>query len=395
MNGGLSGGSSPWRRRVLGLSFLESFATILLERGIYFFSHERLGYSEAENLGLAAGFGAAYALGAWRSHGLAARVGDRRALVALLVALCAVHVLLAFVPRGALLALGFVVVGLLEGAKWPVVESYVAAGLGPDEQLEAVGRFNVSWALAVPLAIATTGPIVAFADASALFLLAAVLNVASLACLIRVPRSAPHLDAGHPSRPLAHVLERYRPLLASSRWTMLSSYALMFLIAPLLPEVFRRLGRDVEEATLWASWLDAVRVFTFALLAIIPSWHGKLSPLLFAALGLPLGAAAILLGSQLWLVVLGEIIFGVLAGVTYYAALYYALVVKNAAVDAGGAHEGLIGIGLVLGPSLGLMGQLVARGGGDYWAGIMLGAAPLIAACWFGALRSLAKLRAR
>ena len=47
---------------VLLLSFLESFGTILLERAIYFFAQERLGYSETENLALALCFGATYTL---------------------------------------------------------------------------------------------------------------------------------------------------------------------------------------------------------------------------------------------------------------------------------------------------------------------------------------------
>src|SRR5262245_52801562 len=145
-----------WRRRVLWLSFIESFATILIERAIYFFSHERLGYSEAQNLGLALLFGATYTFGAARSHALARRFGDRRALRALLVLLLVLHVALVIVPAGPALVLAFAAVGCVEGAKWPIIESYVGAGLSPEQQLGAVGRFNVSWALAVPLALAAS-----------------------------------------------------------------------------------------------------------------------------------------------------------------------------------------------------------------------------------------------
>jgi hypothetical protein len=292
------------------------------------------------------------------------------------------------------LVVGFALVGFFEGAKWPIVESYVGAGLEPREQLSAVGRFNVSWALAVPLALAVSGPLIGSGHSEAMFVLAAVANVVGLLILLTLPRAAPHLDASHPSRPLALALERYTALLGSSRWTMLSSYALMFLLAPLMPAVFTRLGRPVEEATLWASCLDAVRVITFGLLAVLPGWHGRLVPLLLAALGLPLGFGAIVFGSSLTIVVLGEVVFGVLAGVTYYAALYYAMVVKNASVDAGGAHEGLIGLGLVLGPGVGLIGQWVLSSGGSYLAGILVGAGPLVLVCWLGALRSLSSVRA-
>ncbi len=374
---------------VLALSFIESFATILLERGMYFFSHERLGYSEAENLWLAAGFGVTYAVGARSSHALARRIGDRATLVSTIGALTVLHAALQYAASGWSLALGFVLVGLCEGAKWPVVESYVASGLGPDAQLGAVGRFNVSWAAAVPLALLATGPIVARAEPRALFGVAALANVLSLALLRALPRSAPHLDSAHPSRPEPRVLERYRGLLAASRSSMLASYALLFLLAPLLPGVFERLGASVTEATAWASGLDTVRLATFVFMAAVPIWQGRRAPLLLAALGLPLGFAAISSGSSLALVLAGEVAFGVCAGLTYHAALYYALVVRNAAVDAGGAHESLIGLGLVLGPGLGLLGQFAARSLGSDALGMLASASPLVLGCWFGSWRAL------
>jgi hypothetical protein len=175
---------------------------------------------------------------------------------------------------------------------------------------------------------------------------------------------------------------------------MLSSYSLLFLLAPLMPGVFQRLGQSVEHATLWASCLDAVRLLTFALLGVVTSWHGKLSPLVFNAVGLPLGFAAVLFGPTLPIVVLGEIVFGVLSGITYFAALYYAMVVKNASVDAGGAHEGLIGLGFSLGPGVGLIGHALTHSGGSYLGGVVLGVAPLMLACLWGAFRPLVRMPA-
>jgi len=379
---------------VLWLSFIESLGTILIERAIYFFSHERLGYSEAQNLGLALVFGVTYTLGAALSHGAARRLGDRRALAATLLALFALHLLMVLAPAGVVLSLAFGAVGFFEGAKWPIVESYVGAGLSPHQQLGAVGRFNVSWALAVPIAIAASGPLIASGWPASLFALAALANLVALALLPRLPAAAPHLEPSHPSRQDEGKLARYRELLASSRWTMLSGYALMFLLAPLLPVVFQRLGRPVVEATFWASCMDAVRVCTFAALAALPGWHGRTGPLWLAALGLPLGFLAVIAGPTLAVVLAGEIVFGVLAGVTYYAALYYAMVVKNAAVDAGGGHEGLIGMGLAIGPAVGLLGGMLSRGGNNPLIGISVAASPLLIACWFGACRALVRVRA-
>jgi MFS family permease len=387
--------SAGLRRAVLGLSFLESFATILLERAVYFFSQQRLGYSETENLMLALLFGATYTLGAARSHWLSRQLGERAALALTLVGLLLFHGLLVLAPGGQIFPLAFAVIGLLEGAKWPIIESYVAAGLEPEAQQRAVGQFNVCWAAAVPLAIALAGPLIASGLPGALFGLAALLNVGSLLVLARFPARVQHMEASHPSRPLGAVLERYRTLLSSSRWAMLASYALMFLLAPLLPEVFRRLGCSVQRATFWASCMDAVRVATFACLALLPGWHGRGLPLLLASLGLPVAFCAIVFGAALPGVVLGEVVFGVLAGISYYAALYYALVVQNASVDAGGAHERLIGFGLVIGPMIGILGHALARAGASHEAGLLSAAAPLVACCWFGSLRALLRLASR
>lgn len=379
------------QRSVLGLSFVESFATILLERAIYFFSQERLGYSEPQNLALALCFGATYIAGAASSHALAARLGERRALSWTIGVLLLLHAVLALAPGGWWLPVLFGLIGALEGAKWPIVESYVAAGLDPEAQQRAVGQFNVSWALAVPLALAVSGPLIASGFPSALFWLATGCNVLALGLLARFPARVQHLTALHPSRPLGAALDRYRVLLGASRWSMLASYALMFLLAPLLPEVFRRLGQSVPRATLWASCLDAVRVATFAGLALFPGWHGRRLPLVLSAIGLPIGFGAILFGRTLGTVLLGEVVFGVLAGLSYYAALYYALVVQNGSVDAGGDHEGLIGVGLVVGPIIGLIGHGLVRLGGPHPLGLLAAALPFVLVCWLGALRALAR----
>lgn len=394
MTTGVPSGRATWRRRVLVLSFIESFATILLERAIYFYSHERLGYSRAQNLGLALVFGLTYAAGAAKSHGLARRLGDRRALIATLGVLLALHAALTAAPAGVWLPVGFAVVGLFEGAKWPIVESYVGAGLEPGQQLGAVGRFNVSWALAVPIALAASGPLIASGEPTVLFLSAALANIVALGLCATLPKAAPHLESTHPSLLGPAESARYGALLVASRWTMLSSYALMFLLAPLMPEVFQRLGRPVEEATLWASSMDAVRVLTFASLALLSGWRGRIWPLLFSAIGMPVGFALVMSGSTIGIVIVGEVVFGVLVGITYHLALYYALVVKNAAVDAGGGHEGLIGLGLALGPAVGLLGEYLAGEGSSPLAFILLAAAPLVFSAMFASLRWLARARA-
>jgi hypothetical protein len=64
------------------------------------------------------------------------------------------------------------------------------------------------------------------------------------------------------------------------------------------------------------------------------------------------------------LLVAGLSLAGIGIAVTYYGALYYAMAVGNADVDAGGKHEALIGVGYMVGPLCGLFGGLLTDGPG-------------------------------
>src|SRR5690606_38891965 len=59
---------------------------------------------------------------------------------------------------------------------------------------------------------------------------------------------------------------------------------------------------------------------------------------------------------NLGMLLFGLALFGAAQGVVYYAALYYAMTVGAAAVEAGGTHEGLIGVGYAVGPLTALAG---------------------------------------
>ena len=108
---------------------------------------------------------------------------------------------------------------------------------------------------------------------------------------------------------------------------------------------------------------------------------------------LPAGFVLVLVGGNLPLVLVGEALFGWALGVIYYAALYYAMVVKNASVEAGGGHEMLIGSGFVLGPAAGLIGVALrpAFGGSDV-VGILATAGGLFLVCVLSACRAISRV---
>ena len=91
-------------------------------------------------------------------------------------------------------------------------------------------------------------------------------------------------------------------------------------------------------------------------------WHGRWGTLLLGAGMMTGGFALVVLSPALFLMLLGFGVFGAGLGVVYYAALYYAMAVGRAQIDAGGRHESLIGVGYTIGPVAVLLG--IAAGPG-------------------------------
>jgi hypothetical protein len=172
-----------------------------------------------------------------------------------------------------------------------------------------------------------------------------------------------------------------------------------------MPNIFiEQLGFSVAAATALSGVVDVFRVAAFAVLTRWSAWHDRIWPLLLIILATPIGFFMVLFGPQLggWLgevqsvglavVLAGEILFGLTMGLSYYAALYYALVLENAAVNAGGAHEGLIGLGFATGPACGLGAQALAPAVGSKVGGLLVGLGPMFLLCGAAALRALIRM---
>lgn len=375
-------------RRLLAITFIESFATILVERGLYFLTSKRLGFSEAANLWLAMVFGLAYAVGALLSNRLTGPLRERGLLMAALIGAMLTHSLMGLAPTTAMMFAGGVAIAFMSGAKWPVIESFISAGLTPRQQAGAVGRFNIAWATAVPLSLLVTGPLTHH-SVWALFALAVAMNIVSLAMVWPLPSQPVHLPNDHPDRLDPSQLRRLGRLLLASRYLMILSYATMQIIAALIPFIFESLNVDVRISAGLSGLLDAVRLIAFLVLGAWTAWHGRRTGLVISLIALPASFAVILAGHDLVSVLGAEIVFGLAAGTVYYAALYYAMVERNASVHASGAHEGLIGAGFAAGPGLMLLGRAIGPKVGGPTAGMALGVAPVVLLCCGGAAAAL------
>jgi len=379
-----------WAKHLLIITFIESFATICVEKGIFFYAEDVLEFSKGWSLGVALAFGAAYVAGAWSSHAVARRIGEKRLLIATVAGQLMVHVGLTLHAGAAAVFIGSALIGLLNGLKWPVIESYVTAGHGPTTVSRMLGRFNVTWASAVPVSVALAGTIIG-AWPRGLFALAGAINLVALVMIAALGESPEHMADDHPERPPAERLARMRTFIRSASWLLLASYSMWMIMSALLPHVFRSLGYGIQYKSLLSAPLEVVRVATFAALGTTVAWHGRRWPILASIIILPVGFVLVVTGLSTPVVVLGQLLFGAAMGAVYTAHLYYATVVENASVGAGGQHEGLIGLGFFTGPAVGLIGIALAGAVGGKAAGALVGTAPLVLVCLIASLAALMK----
>ncbi len=392
-------------RRLLLFTFIESVGTIFIERGEMFLTKDVLHFSDTTNLWLALLFGAGYAAGSLSSHKVAQRVGEKRLVQACLAGQIVVCTAMGFLLDPVVIFVGSALLAAMYGLKWAVTESYVSAGLDSRQTANVIGIFNITWSGAVPVALLPSGMIIRLWQPG-LFYLPVFISLVSWWLMRPVPASPLHRELPEPNVESRAVARRTAGLLAFSRWQLLGSYALLWILAALTPGVFKRLGYDVRLQTVLAAILDTMRVAGFYLLYRTIRWHGRFGPLFAGMLLMPLGFALVLLAPNVMamlggqaavgtaVALGGEMLYGLAAAMVYYAALYYAMVHTNAAVHGGGSHEGVIGLGFTLGPAAGLLGAAVASAVGGLTYGTLIVVAPLVAAGMIGSVRAYRATRA-
>ena len=381
--------SLPKNLHMIVVTFLESFATILVEGALYFFCHEhpQLKFTNAMNLWLALAFGVMYIAGASASHAVSVRLGERRTLMAAAAAQVVVFATLAVWQTTASMFAGNMIMGLVFGMKWPVIESYASAGHAPKAVSRAIGRFNVSWCAALPVSLALAGVLIARWP-WALFAAGGAIGLVNIGLFTRLKRRPEHLPDDHPERPDPEQARRMGRLLTAGQWLMLAAYSSMWILLPLMPGIFER-HVPVGVSTALSGLLNVARLAAFIVLGVWTAWHGRRSGLVRSMALLPAGFVMVLFGPNLPTILMGELIFGWAVGEIYYAALYYAIVMKNASVAAGGGHESLIGLGLALGPAAGLLGVAMKPLLGSEHLGQLAAAAALLLICFALAGRAL------
>ena len=381
---------------VLVLTFLGSMGTGAVTNGFSFIASEGLGYGRKMNLLLALVLGGTYIVGALLAGRLVARISIARgwlsprgllgiALVIIAIA-CQLPMLAQVVApdlmEPALWAF-IIIFSPATGIFWPIVEGYLSGGRSGRVLRSAIGRFNIVWSMALVISFWLMAPLLG-KNPFLIFSLLGVLQLFMCGLLWWFPAHPPkHLPEHHEPTP-----EVYVSLLTIFRVLLIASYIVLSALSPLLPIVEDKLGVDVHWKTPLASaWLTS-RVLLFVFFERWHGWHGRwwtpwtgmglmvagFSACMMSAMAGSLGLATLLFG----LIIMG---FGI--AITYYGALYYAMAVGNAEVEAGGKHEAVIGLGYTLGPMLGLGGLGISGGEAEsfrVWVIVLVTGAVIVSA---------------
>ena len=395
---------------VLAFTFIGSMGTGAITNGFSFIATEGLGYARQLNLLLALLLGSTYIVGALLSGKLVKHLSrpdtrlTPRGLLAIILIVIAIMCQLPLIahrlaPNLLELAMWMLILVFspLSGMFWPIVEGYLSGGRSGKSLRSAIGRFNIVWSGALVLSFWLMAPLLKDHPFVILSLIGG-LQLMMVALLIKFPTHPPkHLSANHEPAP-----ESYVQLLTIFRVLLVASYIVLSALSPLLPIVEDKLGIDVEWKTPIASaWLTS-RLFLFIFFERWHGWHGRWwtpwTGMGCMLVGFSLCMLSPMLGSSgsfgLAMLIIGLFIIGVGVAMTYYGALYYAMAVGNAEVDAGGKHEAVIGMGYTIGPLCGLIGFEFSGGNDDafrVWVISLVSAAVVI--CTLVGVWMIRKLR--
>lgn len=376
---------------VLAFTFLNSIGSAIIYQGIFFIAREGYGFGPAERFGLGLVYGLTYIPGAIFIGPLLRRLARARSItprtvLALIMFLMAA---LCWLPSFAQQLAGelapvtetspstlaakvsgawsiWVLIALyspLSGAMWPMVEAFLAGGRSDHQLRSATGKFNVCWAGALVVSLPIIGPII---ERDALLSMQGLSLVHILAAVVLLrtftPRPGKHAHHEHVPHPPV-----YTQLLTFLRILLPTAFLFISTLSPYLPGALGALGIETKLATTIASTWLLTRVFTFIAMERWHGWHGKWSTVIWGGGILVVSFAITVLAplllpkaAALAVIILALAALGVGIGIIYCSALYYAMEVGAAEVDAGGVHETLIGIGYSVGPACGIAAIAIA-----------------------------------
>jgi predicted MFS family arabinose efflux permease len=366
---------SQFRAGCYAIEGINSFAMVIYCNYIYFFFHDRFGFSDRDNLLLAALAGLVYMISAWQAGRFAQRRGCFTAMKLGFVIL-AIGLATGLVWRS-LIGEILVTVSVFSGTCfiWPSVEALVSEGGSPEHVPHAVGIYNITWALTNALAFFVGGSVIKQLGYAGIFYLPLALVLIQLALVLWLERFHAGLPLNATSAPpppklSPKVAARARSFQRMAWVANPCAYIAINTLIAVLPGVAERLHLSTALVGFALSVWCFARFATFVVLWRWTGWHYRFRWLLTAFALLIVSFATILAAPGLPVVVVAQIAFGVAIGLLYYSSLFYAMDASETKGEQGGVHEAAIGAGNCLGPAIGASALWLAPGnaGMGAWA---------------------------
>ena len=294
---------------------------------------------------------------------LSDRIERRYVLYAACLVLGAVSIGLPLCRNGVHLMLIFPGIGISMALFWPAYEAWLAEREGGGELIQRVMLFNLFWSIGITLGPAFSSYLYGDANPFKPFYLAGAMVVLTLGTIIANNWQAsdvPKIDASaeiaaeptetlYPPRP---VRINYLNIARCANFT---SWFTLGVLRRLAPKLTKEMGMIPSTFGNLMLTLGGIQTLAFLVLGTGYStrWHYRFGPMLIVQMLAVLSFFGIwrLQHTLLWTFAFGVI--GVSAAFTYFSSLYYGLDRHADKGNKSGWHEGILGLGILLGPLLG------------------------------------------
>ena len=351
----------PFKTACYTIEGLGSFATVLFFNYLYFLMQAQHGFSDKDNLLLAALLGLAYTFASWQAGRFARRFGYFTALklgFGIMLVGLAVGSQLSSAP-GQIAAAVFTSLGMC--LIWPTIEALVSEGETPEGVPRAVGLYNITWAVTNALAFFIGGTFIQTFGFKIIYYLPIGIVILQLALTFWLENHATELarlavnkpPAPPPPDPNRPSPARARAFLRMAWLANPFAYIAINTLIAVIPGLAVRLHLSPMLAGFTCSLWCFARLGTFVGLWFWTGWHYRFRWLVTAFAVLILSFAGILIVPNLAVLLLAQIFFGVAIGLIYYSSLFYSMDASEIKSEHGGIHEAAIGVGNCLGPAVG------------------------------------------
>lgn len=331
-----------------------AFACIIYIYCLFFWTKNRFGYTDTQNLILIAFHGLVYAPATLYGGRLADRIGYDRTL-AIAFAGMIVTLFLGWIPHWWIAP--FLAIGpftFFMALLWPTLEAVILHCPGRLSMPERLGIYNLTWTVADGFGFIVGALLLDWKRDSILWAPGLVLLGLWLWVWLQ-PRHCPQggetaMETPHRGddvpRPVQQRFMRAGWLGNGLAFVMLAGFSAL---SPCFSEQLR-LG---DKFTIWlASAMPFARGIAFLIFWKWEGWHYRMGWSQCALWLAPAALAIIFFSTQAIWFFIGLLLFGLATGLSYSASLYYSLAYGTNKGEHGGLHEAMLGAGTLTGSVL-------------------------------------------